>query len=120
MPFHYLFSIQAHLVTKFLISTIEDFDFTVKRNNQDTNILYEDMAKRFRKREYNRQLGQTQKMDSFERMMNSIINKMESASNNNYMFVKKLFEQSYNGTKQCTTRNLKSFILWMLAKEKSI
>ena len=118
MPFHYLFSIQAHLVTKFLISTIEDFDFTVKRNNQDTNILYEDMAKRFRKREYNRQLGQTQKMDSFERMMNSIINKMESASNNNYMFVKKLFEQSYNGTTTMYYTQLKEFYTLDVSERK--
>ena len=117
MPFHYLFSIQAHLVTKFLISTIEDFDFTVKRNNQDTNILYEDIAKRFRKREYNRQLGQTQKMDSFERMMNSIINKMESAPNNN-TFVKKILEQSCKGNTAVYYTQLKEFHNQGVSKRK--
>ena len=117
MPFHYLFSIQSHLVTKFLISTIEDFDFTVKRNNQDTNIIYEDMAKRFRKREYNRQLGQTQKMDFFESFMNFFLNKVESSSNNN-TFVKKILEQSCKGNTAVYYTQLKEFHNQGVSKRK--
>ena len=80
MPYTFLFAIEAHLSTKFLVNFIEDFELSKSYNNEDSNILFIDFDKRIRRRDYNKKKNQTPKMDFFEKLMNRIFDRLETTS----------------------------------------
>lgn len=91
LPNSWLFAVQSHLESKVFVSIIESFELNSIYNNKETNILFEDFSKRFRRREYNEQKGQTPKSDWFENIMNKLIDISEKASGNDKEFVKNMY-----------------------------
>jgi hypothetical protein len=83
LPNAWLFAIQSHLENKVFISLIESFELDSIYNNKETNIIFEDYSKRYRRREYNEQKGQTPKSNWFERVMNKKLDALESAVEDN-------------------------------------
>jgi hypothetical protein len=97
MPYAFLFAVQAHLSTKLLINLMEDFELSKRYNNEDTNILFVDFDKRIRKREYNKELNQTPKMNSFDKQMNKIFDRLETVTSEDKGFSNKILRQSTKG-----------------------
>lgn len=97
MPYAFLFAVEAHLSTKLLINFIEDFELSKRYNNEDTNILFVDFDKRIRKREYNKELNQTPKMNAFDKQMNNIFDRIETATFEYKGFSNKILRQSAKG-----------------------
>jgi hypothetical protein len=91
LPNSWLFGIQSHLESKVFVSIIESFELNSIYNNKETNIIFEDYSKRFRRREYNEQKGQTPKSDWFENIINKQIDILEKASGNDKEFVKNMY-----------------------------
>ena len=91
LPNSWLFGIQSHLESKVFVSIIESFELNSIYNNKETNIIFEDFSKRFRRREYNEQKGQTPKSDWFENIINKQIDILEKASGNDKEFVKNMY-----------------------------
>lgn len=97
MPYVFLFAVEAHLSTKLLINFMEDFELSIRYNNEDTNILFVDFDKRIRRRDYNKKMHQTPKMDAFEKQMNNLFNRLESANSADKGFSNKILRQSAKG-----------------------
>jgi len=97
MPYSFLFAVESHLSTKLLINFIEDFELSIDYNNEETNILFVDFDKRIRRREYNKKMNQTPKMDAFEKQMNKIFDRLESVTSSEKGFSNKILRQSAKG-----------------------
>lgn len=97
LPNSFLFAITNHLKIKFNINLIEDFELNADYNNTDTNIIYKDFAKRYKRREYNENKNQTGKMDKFEIVMNDLLDNIEIATENNIEIANKILLQSIKG-----------------------
>lgn len=97
MLYAFLFAVEAHLSTKLLINFIEDFELSIDYNNEETNILFVDFDKRIRRREYNKKMNQTPKMDAFEKQMNKIFDRLESVTSADEGFSNKILRQSAKG-----------------------
>jgi hypothetical protein len=97
MPYAFLFAVESHLSTKLLINFIEDFELSIDYNNEETNILFVDFDKRIRRREYNKKMNQTPKMDAFEKQMNKIFDRLESVTSADEGFSNKILRQSAKG-----------------------
>jgi hypothetical protein len=97
MPYAFLFAVESHLSTKLLINFIEDFELSIDYNNEETNILFVDFDKRIRRREYNKKMNQTPKMDAFEKQMNKIFDRLESVTSSEKGFSNKILRQSAKG-----------------------
>lgn len=97
MPYAFLFAVEAHLSTKLLINFMEDFELSIRYNNEDTNILFVDFDKRIKRRDYNKKMQQTPKMDSFEKQMNKIFDRLETATSADKGFSNKILRQSAKG-----------------------
>ena len=97
MLYAFLFAVEAHLSTKLLINFIEDFELSIDYNNEETNILFVDFDKRIRRREYNKKMNQTPKMDAFEKQMNKIFDRLESVTSSEKGFSNKILRQSAKG-----------------------
>jgi hypothetical protein len=97
MPYAFLFAVEAHLSTKLLINFMEDFELSIRYNNEDTNILFVDFDKRIRRRDYNKKIQQTPKMDDFEKQMNKIFDRLETATSADKGFSNKILRQSAKG-----------------------
>ena len=91
LPNAWLFAIQSHLENKVFISLIESFELDSIYNNKETNIIFKDHSKRYRRREYKEQKGQTPKSDWFENIINKQIDILEKASGNDKEFVKNMY-----------------------------
>lgn len=97
LPNSFLFAITNHLKIKFNVNLIEDFELNADYNNTDTNIIYKDFAKRYKRREYNENKNQTGKMDKFEIVMNDLLDNIEIATENNIEIANKILLQSIKG-----------------------
>jgi hypothetical protein len=97
LPNSFLFAITNHLKIKFNVNLIEDFELNTDYNNTDTNIIYKDFAKRYKRREYNENKNQTGKMDNFEIVMNDLLDNIEIATENNIELANKILLQSIKG-----------------------
>lgn len=97
MPYAFLFAVESHLSTKLLINFIEDFELSIDYNNEETNILFVDFDKRIRRREYNKKMNQTPKMDAFEKQMNKIFDRLEGVTSADEGFSNKILRQSAKG-----------------------
>jgi hypothetical protein len=97
MPYAFLFAVRSHLSTKLLINFIEDFELSIDYNNEETNILFVDFDKRIRRREYNKKMNQTPKMDAFEKQMNKIFDRLEGVTSADEGFSNKILRQSAKG-----------------------
>jgi len=97
MPYSYLFAVEAHLSTKLRINFMEDFELSTRYNNEDTNVVFVDFDKRIRRRDYNKKLQQTPKMDEFEKQMNKIFDRLETATLADKGFSNKILRQSAKG-----------------------
>lgn len=97
MPYAFLFAVEAHLSTKLLINFMEDFELSIRYNNEDTNILFVDFDKRIRRRDYNKKIQQTPKMDDFEKQINKIFDRLETATSADKGFSNKILRQSAKG-----------------------
>jgi hypothetical protein len=97
LPNSFLFAITIHLKIKFNVNLIEDFELNADYNNTDTNIIYKDFAKRYKRREYNENKNQTGKMDKFEIVMNDLLDNIEIATDNNIELANKILLQSIKG-----------------------
>ena len=97
LPNSFLFAITNHLKIKFNVNLIEDFELNAEYNNTDTNIIYKDFAKRYKRREYNENKNQTGKMDNFEKVMNNLFDNIEIATENDIELANKILLQSIKG-----------------------
>ncbi len=97
MPYSYLFAVEAHLSTKLRINFMEDFELSTRYNNEDTNVVFVDFDKRIRRRDYNKKMQQTPKMDDFEKQMNKIFDRLETATLADKGFSNKILRQSAKG-----------------------
>ncbi len=97
MPYSFLFAVEAHLSTKLRINFIEDFELSIRYNNEDTNVVFVDFDKRIRRRDYNKKMRQTPKMDDFEKQMNKIFDRLETATSADKGFSNKILRQSAKG-----------------------
>lgn len=97
LPNSFLFAITNHLKIKFNVNLIENFDLNVDYNNTETNIIYKDFAKRYKRREYNENKNQIGKMDNFEIVMNNLLNNFEIATENNKGLTNKILLESAKG-----------------------
>ena len=97
MPYSYLIAVEAHLSTKLRINFMEDFELSIRYNNEDTNVVFVDFDKRIRRRDYNKKMQQTPKMDDFEKQMNKIFDRLETATLADKGFSNKILRQSAKG-----------------------
>ncbi len=97
MPYSYLFAVEAHLSTKLRIKFMEDFELSIRYNNEDTNVVFVDFDKRIRRRDYNKKMQQTPKMGPFEKQMNKIFDRLETATSSDKGFSNKILRQSAKG-----------------------
>ena len=97
MPYSYLFAVEGHLSTKLRINFMEDFELSMRYNNEDTNVVFVDFDKRIRRRDYNKKMQQTPKMDAFEKQMNKIFDRLETATSADKGFSNKILRQSAKG-----------------------
>ena len=68
LPNSFLFAITAHLKVKLFINLIEDFELNTFYNNGETNLIYKDIEKRYRRIEYNEKKKQTAKTDEIDHL----------------------------------------------------
>ena len=118
LPNPYLVAITSHLQVNFFITLIEDFGLNTIYNNADTNIVYEDNAKRYARRKYNEEKMQTPKMDFFEKIMHSFYNIIERAIDNNKVLAKKMVLQPLKGNTSIYYTILDSFHCEGISKNK--
>lgn len=117
-PYSFLFAVQSHLQTKFFITLIEDFELNETYNNADTNIIYKDLAERFRRREYNEKKKQTPKMDFFEKIMNNLYNRIERDTGNDKLLTKQIMLQPLKGNTSIFYSILNSFYSEGISRNK--
>lgn len=80
-PFHYLVASIHILQLKFNIEFIERLGLSCTYNNSKTNPLFVDTSNRLRRREYNEEkIHETEIKDSFELMMNAILDYSDNVS----------------------------------------
>lgn len=118
MPYAFLFAVEAHLSTKLLINFIEDFELSIDYNNEETNILFVDFDKRIRRREYNKKMNQTPKMDAFEKQMNKIFDRLETATSEDEGFSNKILRQSAKGNTASFYSLMDMFYCQAISKNK--
>lgn len=118
MPYAFLFAVEAHLSTKLLINFIEDFELSIDYNNEETNILFVDFDKRIRRREYNKKMNQTPKMDAFEKQMNKIFDRLETFTSVDEGFSNKILRQSAKGNTASFYSILDMFYCQGISKNK--
>lgn len=97
MPYSFLFAVEAHLSTKLQINFMEDFELSIRYNNEDTNVVFVDFDKRIRRRDYNKKMRQTPKMDDFEKQINKIFDRLETDTSSDKGFSNKILRQSAKG-----------------------
>lgn len=117
-PNAFLFAASSHLSNKFFISFVEDFELSAKYNNADTNILFKDFDKRFRRREYNDEKKQTPKMDLFEIQMNNIFDFVEEKTKEDKGYAKQIMLQSAKGNTSNYYTLLNDFYNERISKNK--
>jgi hypothetical protein len=118
LPNSWLFAVQSHLESKVFVSIIESFELDSIYNNKETNILFEDFSKRFRRREYNEQKGQTPKSNWFEKIMNKQIDLLENATGNNKDLVKNMYLKYAQADTSLFLENLNTFHVEGIPKNK--
>lgn len=118
LPFTYLFIIESHLKQKFLINFIEDFELSIWYNNEETNILFVDFDKRIRRRDYNKKMQQTPKMDYFEKRMNKIFDFLEYKTSDDPEFSKKMLRQSAKGNTSLFYTTIDKFYCQGISRNK--
>ncbi len=97
LPNSFLFAITNHLKIKFNVNLIENFELNADYNNTETNIIYKDFAKRYKRREYNDNKNQIGKMDNFEIVIDNLLNTIEISTENNIELAKKILLQATKG-----------------------
>lgn len=97
LPNTFLFAITNHLKIKFTVNLIEGFELNADYNNSETNIIFKDFVKRYKRREYNEIKNQSGKMDDFEIRMNYLLDNIEIATENNKDLANKILLQSIKG-----------------------
>jgi hypothetical protein len=118
IPNNYLSAIHNHLSYKLLINFIEDFELSKTYNNQDTNILFIDIDKRIRRRDYNKKMQQTPKMNSFERVMNEVFDLLENNTSDDPGFSDKYLRQVSKGNTSLIYTCLNGFYCQGISKNK--
>jgi hypothetical protein len=118
MPYAFLFAVKTHLSTKFLINFLEDFELSTWHNNQETNIVFVNFDNRIRRREHNKKMQQTPKMDYFEKEMNKVLDSLENKTSDVPDFSNKILRQSAKGNTSWFLSLINQFGVQGISKDK--
>ena len=117
-PLPFLDAISSHLFFKLKISMLEDFELIERYNNSETNIVFSDYDRRFRRRKYQEQKNEEVPRKEFEDLMNEQIDVFKYITNEDETTVKAFFVKVARGDTSYFISKLSNFQCFKISKRQ--